>query len=78
MICTIITCTVCNICVGVCPFDAFEMASIAELGSYEVDDLNLDKDALVALWKTSHAIRSYGGMLMPDRHPTEGAALARS
>lgn len=71
-------CMVCNLCVEVCPFDALEMAAVAELGSYGIGDLTLDKEALIELWKTSHAIRIHDGMMMPARHPQEGAASAAS
>ena len=71
-------CMVCNICVEVCPFDALEMASVAELGSYGIQDLTFNKEDLVELWKTSHSVRIHDGMKMPERHPQEGAALAES
>jgi len=70
-------CMVCNVCVEVCPFDALEMAAVAELASYQDRDLTFDKDALVEIWKTSHAIRIHDGMPMPERHPQEGAILPR-
>jgi len=70
-------CMVCNICVEVCPFDALEMAAAAELGAYRVDGLTFDKEALVEIWKTAHAIRIHGGMALPQRHPQEGAAPPR-